>query len=120
MIDEDGYPTAKAVLPAIKRDNVSKIYFVTNTSSKYVSNVENNSKTSVCFYNPFFYKGCLLRGTMKIVNDLDVKKEFWKDGYKSAYPNSELKHKDPDFCVLEFIPFDGRYYSMFKKIDFKF
>ena len=118
-IDDDGYPTAKAVLPSNNRDSISEMYFVTNTASNYVRQIEKNSKASVYFFNPVLFKGCLLKGTMEVCNDMATKEKLWKNSYAPAYPQGkELKYQDPDFCVLKFTPKCGRYYFMFKKYDF--
>lgn len=117
-VDEDGFPTAKAVLPSKMRDSLEKIYFVTNTNSNYVRDITRNNKASVYFFNPIFYKGCLLKGEMSVCNDTDIKSKLWKDSYKYAYPEPDKKFNDPDFCVLEFRASKGRYYSMLKKTDF--
>lgn len=117
-IDSDGYPTAKAVLPSKSRDSLGRIFFVTNTHSNYVKNIIINNKASVYFFSPILFKGCLLKGEMKVCNDLSIKAKLWKNSYKGAYPNSEQTYNDPDFCVLEFRTIHGRYYSMFKTTDF--
>lgn len=117
-IDESGYPTAKAVLPCKKRKDIKNIYFVTNTNSNFVRQISENSKSSVYFFSPLMFQGCLLKGSMKIVEDISIKKDLWKNSYKCAYPNPELTYNDPDFCVLKFTPIKGRYYYNFKKYDF--
>lgn len=117
-IDSDGYPIAKAVLPSKSRDNLEKIFFVTNTHSNYVKNIIRNNKASVYFFSPIFFKGCLLKGEMTVCNDLSIKTRLWKNSYKGAYPNPGQTYNDPDFCVLEFRAVYGRYYSMFKTTNF--
>ena len=118
-IDDDGYPTAKAVLPSDNRDSITEMYFATNTSSKYVDQIKKNDKSSVYFFDPIFFKGCLLKGRMEICEDMIIKEKLWKNGYQSAYPQGkELRFRDPDFCVLKFIPRSGRYYFMFKTQNF--
>ena len=117
-IDQEGFPKAKAVLPPKIRDNLDKIYFVTNTNSNYVRDITRNNKASVYFFNPILYKGCLLKGEMSVCNDIDIKAKLWKNSYKCAYPEPEKTFNDPDFCVLEFRATKGRYYSMLKTTDF--
>ena len=118
-VDEDGFPTAKAVLPSKGRDTINEMFFVTNTASKYVEQIKSGSKTSVYFFDPIFYRGCLLKGAMTICEDMDIKRKLWKNSYQCAYPQGrELKYQDPDFCVLKFVSASGRYYAMFQKHDF--
>ena len=118
-IDNDGYPTAKAVLPSKGKKSLDKIYFVTNTNSKYVKNIMENDKTSVYFFNPILFSGCLVKGKMTVCDDVSIKEKLWKSSYKSAYPNPKQTFRDPDFCVLEFSATKGRYYRMFKTTDFE-
>jgi len=113
----DGYPLAKAVVPGKYRDSINEIYFCTNTSSKFVSEIKNNPKASVYFYSRnLIWKGCMLKGKMEIVSDQTVKQKYWQNKFKNAY--QEKSCNDPEFCVLKFIPQTGRFYSWFKPEDF--
>lgn len=117
-VDEDGYPLTKAVSPAKYREDIKEIYFCTNTSSKFVSGIRANNKASVYFYSQnLIWKGCMLKGIMEIVDDMDIKEKFWLYKFKNAYP--EKSFTDPDFCLLKFTAIAGRYYSMFKPSDFE-
>lgn len=116
-IGEDGYPLTKAVSPSKHRDSLKELYFCTNTSSKFVAGIEQNSKISVYFYSRrFAWKGCLLKGNVEIVSDLDIKKSYWQSKFKHAYPQQSFT--DPDFCVIKFVPKSGRFYSWYKPVDF--
>ena len=117
-VDGDGYPMTKAVVPGKYRETINKMYFCTNTTSRFVGNVTKNPKASVYFYSrKLIWKGCALKGKMGIVSDTATKHKYWQNKYKNAY--EEKSPNDPDFCVLEFTPFAGRYYSWFKIADFK-
>lgn len=117
-VGEDGYPLTKAVSPAKYREDIKEIYFCTNTSSKFVKEIRANNKASVYFYSQkLLWKGCMLKGSMEIVEDMDTKEKFWLDKFKNAYP--EKSFTDPDFCLLKFTAIAGRYYSMFKPTDFE-
>ena len=59
----------------------------------------------------------MLKGNMEIVSDPIVKKKYWQNKFKNAYP--EKSYTDPDFCVLRFIPESGRFYSWYKPEDFE-
>lgn len=117
-VGEDGYPLTKAVSPAKYREDIKEIYFCTNTSSKFVSEIRANNKASVYFYSQkLLWEGCMLKGSMEIVEDMEIKEKFWLDKFKNAYP--EKSFTDPDFCLLKFTAIAGRYYSMFKPTDFE-
>lgn len=116
-VDSDGYPLTKAVVPGKYRESIEEIYFCTNTSSKFASEIIKNSKSSVYFYSRrLVWQGCLLKGEMQIVTDMKVKEIFWQEKFKNAYP--EKSFTDPDFCLLRFVPISGRYYSWYKLEDF--
>ena len=114
----DGYPLIKAVVPGKHRFSLKEIYFCTNTSSKFAHEIGQNSKASVYFYSKLLiWKGCMLKGNMEIVSDMETKSKYWQNKFKGAYP--EKAYTDPDFCLLRFIPISGRFYSWFKINDFE-
>ncbi len=115
-IDQDGYPYTKVVLNVKHKNNINEMYFTTNTSSTFVNLINLNNKTSIYFYNQFLFKGCYMKGEICVCNDLEIKKKYWRNAYKNAYP--QKSYKDPDFCVLKFIPISGNYYFMYKKTNF--
>lgn len=116
-VGEDGYPMTKAVVPGKFRNSLEELYFCTNTSSKFAEAVAGNASASVYFYTrKFVWKGCLLKGKMEIVTDMDLKEQYWQNRFKNAY--AEKSFTDPDFCLLKFTPISGRFYSWFKPQDF--
>ena len=50
-VGSDGYPLTKAVVPGKYRQSLREMYFCTNTSSKFVSEVRKNPKSNVYFYS---------------------------------------------------------------------
>jgi general stress protein 26 len=117
-VGSDGYPLIKAVVPGKHRFSLKELYFCTNTSSKFAHEISQNSKASVYFYSKFIvWKGCMLKGNMEIVSDMETKSKYWQNKFKSAYP--EKSYTDPDFCLLRFIPDSGRFYSWYKIEDFE-
>ena len=119
-IGSDGYPLTKAVVPGRYRESLNELYFCTNTSSNFVVEISRNPKSNVYFYSRMliWFKGCLLKGNMDIVSDMNIKEKYWQSIYKNAYPQKSFT--DPEFCVLRFIPISGRYYADFKIEDFDF
>ena len=99
-VDAEGFPNIKAMLQARKREGIKHIYLTTNTSSMRVSQ---------------FFKGVMLRGTMEVLTDNASKEMIWREGDTMYYPEGVT---DPDYCVLKFTAFSGRYYSGFKSEDF--
>ena len=60
-------------------------------------------------------QGVMLRGTMEILTDSTSKEMIWQEGDTMYYPEGVT---DPDYCVLKFTAFSGKYYSGFKSEDF--
>jgi general stress protein 26 len=118
-VGSDGYPLTKAVVPGKHREIINEMYFCTNTSSKFATEVLNNPKSNVYFFSRklFNWKGCFFKGKMEIVSDIAIKEKQWDNKFKDAY--QEKSFTDPDFCVLKFIPESGRFYSNYTLEDFE-
>lgn len=114
-VDGEGFPNMKAMLQPRKREGIKTIYFTTNTSSMRVSQYRKNNRACVYFCDKRFYRGVMLRGTMEVLTDSADKEMIWRDGDTMYYPEGVT---DPDYCVLKFTAFDGRYYSNFKSENF--
>lgn len=110
-VDLDGYPLTKAVVPGKYRERLNKMYFSTNTSSKFVDAIIQNEKSNVYFFrqDETAWAGCFLKGDIEIVTDMGVKEKYWLEDYKDAYAQGVFT--DPDYCLLEFTPNAGRLYT---------
>ena len=115
-IDKEGFPNIKAMLVPRKRDGIKHIYFTTNTSSMRVKQYTANPKACVYFFDKRFFRGVMLKGTMKVLKDNKSKQMIWQPGDEMYYPKGVA---DPDYCVLKFTTQNGRYYSNFKSEDFE-
>ena len=114
-VDAEGFPNIKAMLQTRKREGLKHIYLSTNTSSMRVSQFLKNNRACLYVCNTRFFKGVMLRGTMEILTDSTSKEMIWQEGDTMYYPEGVT---DPDYCVLKFTAFSGRYYSGFKSEDF--
>jgi general stress protein 26 len=115
-VDEVGFPNTKAMLPPRKREGIKHFYFTTNTSSMRVGQYNNNDKACIYFFDKRFYRGVMLKGTMKVLEDEKSKEMIWQDGDEMYYSKGV---SDPDYCVLKFTAQNGRYYSNFKSENFE-
>jgi general stress protein 26 len=57
----------------------------------------------------------MFKGTMEVLRDKVSKEMIWKTGDEIYYPEDVT---DPDYCVLKFTAYNGRYYGNFKSEDF--
>ena len=99
-----------------ERNGIKEIYFSTNTSSNKVKYFRENNKASVYFMDRRFFRGISLVGTVEVIETPEIKERIWQKGDEMYYKEGVT---DPDYCVLKFTAFKGRYYSNFKSEDFE-
>lgn len=58
----------------------------------------------------------MLRGTMEVVTEQEVKNLLWRKGDTRFYKYGVA---DPDYCVLKFTATSGRYYKDLKTEEFE-
>ena len=114
-VDGDGCPNTKAMLPPCKRVGIKTFYWHTNSPSMRVRQYRDNPKACVYFYDKRFFRGVMLTGTMKVLDDKKTKTEIWKDEYSVYYKGGK---DGGDFIILQFTAEKGRYYSNFSSEDF--
>lgn len=115
-VDDEGYPITKAMLSPREREGIKTFWFTTNTSSNKVKYLRDNNKASIYFVDRRFFRGVSLIGTVEVLETPEAKERIWQEGDTQYYP---LGVTDPDYCVLKFTAFKGRYYSNFKSEDFQ-
>ena len=114
-VDETGYPNTKAMLAPVKREGIKTFYWHTNSPSVRIKQYRNNPKACIYFYDKRFFRGVMLKGTMEVVDDKDIKAEIWKDEFSMYYKGGM---DGGDFIILKFTAENGRYYSNFHSEDF--
>ena len=115
-VDENGYPNTKAMLAPVKREGIKTFYWHTNSPSLRIKQYRNNPKACVYFYDKRFFRGVMLKGSMEVVDDQDIKTEIWKDEFSMYYTGGK---DGGDFILLRFTAESGRYYSNFSSEDFE-
>ena len=115
-VDEEGYPITKAMLKPRKRNGIREIWFSTNTSSNKVKYFRKNNKASIYFIDKRYFRGVSLVGTIEVLETVEAKEMIWQTGDEMFYKEGIT---DPDYCVLKFTAYKGRYYSNFKSEDFE-
>ena len=108
-VDKEGFPNIKCMLRPRKIEGLKTFYFSTNTSSMRVAQYRENPKACLYFYRKGLikYQGVMLKGTMEVLENDEIKKELWQAGDKMFYPKGVT---DPDYCILKFTATSGRYY----------
>ena len=115
-VDENGFPNTKAMLPPRKREGIRVFYFSTNTSSMRVKQYRANPQSCIYFCDKRFFRGVMLKGTMEVLEDAESKEMIWQSGDTMYYAKGVT---DPDYCVLRFTAFEGRYYANFNSETFQ-
>lgn len=114
-VDREGFPNIKAMLQPRNREGIWIFYFSTNTSSMRVAQFRENNRASIYFCDRRFFRGVMLKGTVEVLTDPASKEMIWELGDTMYYKEGVT---DPDYCVLKFTAFSGRYYCGFKSEDF--
>jgi len=115
-VDENGYPNTKAMLAPVKREGIKTFYWHTNSPSIRIKQYRNNQKACIYFCDRRFFRGVMLKGMMKVIDDINIKKEIWKDEFSIYYQGGM---DGGDFIILKFTAENGRYYSNFRSEDFE-
>lgn len=114
-VDEGGYPNTKAMLAPVKREGLKTFYWHTNSLSVRIKQYRNNPKACIYFCDEHSFQAVMLKGTMEVVDDLDTKKDIWKDDF-SVYYHGGMD--GGDFILLKFTAESGRFYSNFNSESF--
>jgi len=115
-VDEEGYPNTKAMLSPCKKEGIKTFYWHTNSESMRVKQYRNNQKACIYFCDERFIRGVMLKGTMDVLDNKEIKKEIWKDDYSIYYTGGM---DGGDFIILKFTAESGRYYSNFNSENFE-
>lgn len=113
-VDENGYPTIKAML-VLENESIKTHYFSTNLSSKRAGQFMKNPKAAVYLCNAEEFRGLMLQGTMEVLTDREHREMLWREGFEMYYPKGI---DDEDYCVLKFTAEKGNYYHGLKNYDF--
>lgn len=113
-VDDKGFPQTRAMFNLQNKERFPKlaplfekhrdnytIIFSTNTSSTKIDDIKSRPAASVYFCKPEVWQGVMFGGELEIVEDSELKKEMWHDGWERYYPQG---YDDPDHTVLRLVP----------------
>lgn len=112
-VDENGFPSTRAMLNPRKRQGLKEFYLTTNSSSKKVQELLRDAKAGLYFCDKKYYQGVAFTGTVEVLHDQSIKDEIWRDMDVIFYENNT----DPDYCVLKFTSHSAHYYSDYTSTD---
>ncbi len=110
-VDEDGFPWSRALIQPRLIEG-STLYFATYTSSNKVKHYKNNEKASIYFFEKGKnFQGVMIKGTMEIITDKEIKEKLWIPFYYKFYKKGV---NDPEYCILKFESIEAQWFSNFK------
>lgn len=95
-ISEDGCPRS-CLMSKSGFNGCGEIFFATSASSCKAAQFKRNPKAGVCYFDSC--DSISLTGNVKILDDMETKKNFWQDWYIDHFPGGP---DDPDYCVIKF------------------
>jgi general stress protein 26 len=97
-LDETGHPQARTMDPFPPDSNMT-VWFGTNSDSRKVKEILNNSKATLYYEAPDARGYVVLKGNAFMVDDSDKKLKHWKPEWKIFYPESK-----ENYTLIKFIP----------------
>ena len=97
-VDQDDKPQAR-ILAYFPPEDDWKIWVGTSTNSRKVAQVKNNPNAMIFFYDPKGRSYVSIAGKARVVSDSELKKKYWKEGWKVYYPDPEK-----DYILIEVTP----------------
>ncbi len=97
-VDEQGKPHARAMSPFEPETNMA-VWLGTSINSRKVKQIKNNPNVVVYYFESEGKSYVSLAGKAELVNDLALKKKYWKKGWDVFYPNPEK-----DYILIKVTP----------------
>jgi general stress protein 26 len=97
-IDENEKPRARIMSPFPPEEDW-KIWLGTFPTSRKVQQIKKNPNVVVLYYDSDGYSYVNISGTARLVNEPDLKANYWKEGWKRFYPDREK-----DYILIEVTP----------------
>ena len=120
VIGEDGFPRTRAVLNLRNRtqypnhahlyaqhDEDFMVFISTNTASKKREEIEANPRIGLYYSLPESFLGLSLIGRAEVIEDLEIKRAVWVDGWEQYYSETGTP-EDPDYTLLRILPVEAR------------
>ena len=113
FLDEAGRPSIRRVF-CVWHKGLRRHLISTNTSSSHVQRLLKNDAACLYFADSEKFSGVCFAGKVVAHFERTYRELLWHDGDEKYYSKGI---DDPDYCVLEFIADEGRYYRYDGKGD---
>jgi len=112
---DDGYPNIKGMIN-VEHHGLKEVWFSTNTSSRRVARLLQDSKACVYYVDFDQWMGLMLVGSVEVLQDVESKERLWREGSEKYYPQGVT---DPDYSVLRFTADWGNLYRALSNVTFE-
>jgi len=99
VIDENGYPSASAVI-LCNPMNISELYFITTLDSNKGKRLQKNNKASINCYTS--ENNITLVGETEIITDQETKNRYWKDWTELGVDIYADGVSNGNYCIIKF------------------
>lgn len=111
--DEQGRSNIRRVF-CVWHSGIGRHLISTNTSSAHVQSLMKNENACLYFADDETFEGVCLYGRAVVHFEKKYKQLLWNEGDEKYYPKGI---EDEDYCIVEFIGEEGRYYRFDGKGD---
>lgn len=105
---DGAYPDVRHLTNAMNRDaHDLNLYFMTGRNTPKYIQLQNTPNCTLYYFNPVTRYSVRLYGEIKFVDDMQIRKKYWRDEYKKfGYSGAE----SADFILMQFIPKSFKFY----------
>jgi general stress protein 26 len=96
--DKNGQSKARVVEP-FSPEKEYTVWMATNPNSRKVTELKNNSKTTLHYFDKSKLAYVSLMGDAYLVDESILKTQKWKEGWEKFYPK-----RDNDYLLIKFVP----------------
>lgn len=96
------HPDLRHLTNAMNRDITKlNLFFMTGRGTPKYTQLKNNPYCTLYYFNPQTRHAVRLFGKMKFIDDVTVRRQYWRDEYKKfGYTGPE----SDDFILMRFVP----------------
>lgn len=99
VIDENGYPSASAII-LCNPENISELHFITTLDSNKAKRLQKNNRASMNCYTS--ENNLTLVGEAEIVTDQEAKNKHWKKWIELGVDIYADGVSDSNYCFIKF------------------
>lgn len=97
-LDKSGHPQART-MDTFAPEESMEIWFGSNPKSRKVEEIRQDPRVTIHFAAPKGDGYVVLKGRAYIIDDRDLKKKYWKEGWEEFYPDREAS-----FTLIRVVP----------------